>query len=155
MVAEISKIGLSAGDRRARVLFQAQDRLFEQANKVLKLFGMKSMVTKDDVLKSLDPDLRNGARFTDTIQKTRDVLTKVGLKENKEVKLLLDLVIAMTNDTLLIIQTTHTQQQISANAAAAQAKMRASLSRINRHIQNVDLELTRMIERAARKSRIA
>jgi hypothetical protein len=54
MVAEISKIGLSAGDRRARVLFQAQDRLLDQANKVLKLFGLKTMVTKDEILKSLD-----------------------------------------------------------------------------------------------------
>jgi hypothetical protein len=155
MVAEICKLGLSAGDRRAKVLFNAQDRMFAQANKMLKFLGMATIATKDDVLKTLDPDLRSIDQMTGYVQTTREFLKKVGVNENKETRLVLDLVVAMTQDTLLIMQAMKLQQQVSGNATAAQVKMQQSLTKVTRKIMLIDSELTRMIERAQARMRTA
>src|SRR6266404_466199 len=74
MVAEICKLGLAAGDRRAKVLFNAQDKLVGQANKVLKGLGRGTIATKEDILKTLDPELRGVSKMTESVQKVRGFL---------------------------------------------------------------------------------
>lgn len=148
MTAEICKLGLAAADRRANLLFSVLDKRFAQANKLLKFLGMSTITTKDDVLKGLDPDLRNVAQMTQSVQQVRDILKKWGVRENKETKLVLDLAIAMTQDTLLIMQAMNLQQHVNRNTAAAQVNIRESLARVNRRILRIDAEMSGIIDRA-------
>jgi putative protein kinase ArgK-like GTPase of G3E family len=127
MVAEICKLGLSASDRRARVLFNAQDKLFNQANKMLSIVGKGKIASKADILKTLDPELRGVNQMTDAVQKARRFLRSTGVVENKETKLVLDLAVELTQDTLLIMQAMNLQQAASSNTTRTQAKMRESL----------------------------
>jgi hypothetical protein len=55
----------------------------------------------------------------------------------------------MTQDTLMNMQAMNLQQQVGSNAAATQAKMRESLTRVTRKILLIESELTRMIEHAS------
>ena len=64
-------------------------------------------------------------------------------------RLVLDLVIAVTQDTLMTMQAMNLQQQVGSNVAATQPKMRESLTRVTRKILLIESELTRMIEHAS------
>jgi len=55
----------------------------------------------------------------------------------------------MTQDTLMTMQAMNLQQQVGSNAAATQAKMRESPTRVRRKILLMECELTRMIEHAS------
>ena len=155
MVADILKIGLSAMDRRARVLFAAQDRTIERANKALKLLGLRTMTTKADLMKTVDPNLQGAVKLMADIRAAREFLKKQGINAPKEMNLLLDLGTAMADDAVLIMQAGQLQRQARSNANAARNNMRNSLSRINQRIKIVDQELTRLIDRAMTLSRTA
>jgi len=43
-------------------------------------------------------------QMTESVQKTRSLRKKIGVNENRETKLALDLAIAMTQDTFMIMQ---------------------------------------------------
>jgi hypothetical protein len=113
------------------------------------------VATKDDVLRTLDPDLRNVNKMTEYVQKTRTFLKAAGVSENRETKLVLDIAVAMTQDTLLVMQAMNLQQQVNTNALSTQAKMRQSLIQVTRKIMMIESELTRMIERAQVQMRTA
>ena len=81
MVAEICKLGLAAGDWRARVMFNAQDKLVGQANKVLNALGRGTIATKDDVLKTLDPELRDVNKMAESMQTVRKFIGWAGISK--------------------------------------------------------------------------
>jgi hypothetical protein len=155
MVADIIKIGLKAGDRRARLLFDAQDQAVQRANKLIKAMGGRPLPQKADVLKSVDPQFNGVVGFLDDVKKSREFLKKHKAKEPKEVSLLLDLGIAMTEDSVLILDAGTQQQRSVQQAAAAQAQIRAKMARLQSKIAEFDREMTRMIERGQRLSNIA
>ena len=93
--------------------------------------------------------------MTDAVQKARRFLRSTGVVENKETKLVLDLAVEMTEDTLLIMQAMNLQQAASSNATRTQAKMRESLERVSRRLLIIDSEITRALERVEKNTRTA
>lgn len=155
MVADILKIGLSAGDRRAKLLFDAQDKAIERADKVLKFLGLGSIETKADLMKSLDQNLQSTAKMADDIRKSRAFLKEKGLKASKEVNLVLDLATAMTEDTLLLLQAQQAQQRAFSQSAGARSQMRSQLARLRNRMLLIDEQLTQQFERAEKAGRTA
>ena len=155
MVADILKIGLSAGDRRANVLFKAQDRAIEQANTVLKHLGLRTITTRGELLKTVDPNRRGAVNFVQHVREAQQFLKRHQAKAPKEIDLLLKIGIAMTEDSVLILQAGQTGQQVHAGAAAARASMLNNLSRVSQRILLIDQEITRMVDLAVRHQRTA
>jgi putative protein kinase ArgK-like GTPase of G3E family len=94
---------------------------------MLSIVGKGKIASKADILKTLDPELRGVNQMTDTVQKARRFLRSTGGVENKETKLVRDLAVELTQDTLLIMQAMNLQQAASSNTTRTQAKMRKSL----------------------------
>jgi len=132
-----------------------KDKLFNQANKMLSIVGKGKIASKADILKTLGPELRGVNQMTDAVQKARRFLRSTGVVENKEPKLVLDLAVEMTQDTLLIMHAINLQQAASSNATRTQAKMRESLERVSRRLLIIDSEITRALERVEKNTRTA
>lgn len=164
MVCDVIKIGLSAGDRRAKILFAAMDRAMDRANRVLTLLGAPKVATKSDILAAVDADLRGSVKMIDTVRQTRNALASlkvptsggsVDVKLPKEANLVIDLGIAMAEDSILILQAQGMVNQAGAHAAFARGQMRTNLNRVLQRVLLVDSEITREFERLQRQSNIA
>lgn len=155
MVCDILKIGMSAFDRRAAVLFKAQDRQIGQANKVLKWLGMSTITTKEELMAGVDPNLQGVVKLTADIREAQAFLKDKGVKAPKEMKLLLDLGTAMADDTVLLIQAGQEQNHVRSNADKARSSMRAQLMRIRSRIRDLDTEFIRLMEAAQTLQRTA
>lgn len=164
MVCDILKIGLSAADRRAKLLFSAQDRAVRSADRILKLLGAGGLATKADLMKSVSAELGPAAQATEDVRKAMSELRNLKLpttgqpvpvKIPKEAGLLVDLGVAMAQDTILLMQAGHLQRQASVNAAQGRAQMKQSLMRVQNKITLIDSEITRAVERLEREARTA
>jgi hypothetical protein len=118
MVCDILKVGLSAMDRRAAVLFKAQDRQISNANKVLKTLGLPTLTSKEELMAGVDPNLQGAIKLTSEIREAQAFLKKQGAKAPKHIALLIDLGTVMADDTVLLIQAgqeqNHVRQRIEA-----------------------------------------
>jgi hypothetical protein len=155
MVTDILKHSMSAMDRRAKLLFGAMDKNVATANKVLKAFGQRQITTREDLLRNLDPDLQKPRAMLKVVEQARAFLKKHEVRETKEVKLLLDLGVAMTEDSLLIMQAGNTQVHVNNAANSAQANVRRSLEKTLQNLILIDNELTRQFEQLETLSRTA
>lgn len=146
MTTDILRVGTSAFDRRAKVLFSAQDRAVVQANKVLKALGRRQIQTREDLLKSLDPNLRQVANLAGDVQRARQFLQKIKINLPKEANVVVDLVIAMTQDTALMLQPGLTAQQVQTFNDGVLKKIDSDIEKIQRRILNLDQEIFRLCE---------
>lgn len=153
MVADILRRSISAMDRRASVLFSAFDREVATANKVLKMLGLKTIATREEVMKNVDPNLKPAVDFTKDIQKVRQLLKEHKIRVPKEVNLLLDLGVDMANDSVLIMQGAQLVEQIHARTKHNLAQNALAIERVNKRIREIQLEMTRLIEQAQIKMR--
>jgi hypothetical protein len=85
MMTDILRIGLSAVDKRAKLLFQKQDEALAFAGKVLAAFGGKPLATKSDLLKGIDPSLKNAVKLTQGIRDAQAILKKANVQAPKQV----------------------------------------------------------------------
>ena len=152
---DLLRNSLSAVDRRAPLLFQRFDQLLAKGNKVLKLFGQPTIVDKQTVLKSIDPNLQGSANFSASIRTIRDELAKEKIRLPMPYQVLSEFALDMADDSLLIIQASQTSQQVQASVANAQANMRVTLQRIRERLMRMDAEISRLLENGQRRSNTA
>jgi hypothetical protein len=137
LAADIVKRGLSEGNKQAAFGFAAFDKGVAEADKLLVAFGRAPMAKKADALQSLDPNLRNVNGWVDQVSQVRGWLGKAGLKEDKHLALVLDIVTDMTQDTLLMLQAGQDQTRNWNNATMA-------ISRASQQIDKVKLALRKL-----------
>lgn len=155
MVTDILRRSVSAMDRRASILFSALDRNVATANKVMRMLGLKTIATREGIMKNIDPNLKPIVDFTRDVQKARDIIKKYKIRAPKELNLILDLGIDITNDSALIMQgmqliretQDRTNHNLSQNALA--------LERVNKRIREVQMEIQRLIDQAQVRMRTA
>jgi hypothetical protein len=155
MTVEIVKIGLTASDSKAAAAFSVIDRSIDQANKLLIAFGHTPIQKKEQALESLDPSLRKVSAMTQTIQQARGVLKKLGVTEQKELALLLDLGVAMTDDTLLMLQAGLLDQKLFRSSQAAITRtghqielLKSKINRLDDQIQYLLYQRERFVSTA-------
>jgi hypothetical protein len=146
---------LSAVDKRAKLLFNKQDEALAQANKVLKFFGLRTVTTKADLMRSVDPALGGAAKLTQGVRDAQRVLKDYGLKAPKDMTLLLNFGTTLCDDTMLMISSGLTAQAVKSNAAQAQALMRQHLQRVKQRLMLIETEFTRLFEDRRRLARTA
>lgn len=152
---DLLRNSLSAADRRAPILFGEVDRLVENAKKVLKLLGLGSPPSKADVLKSVDSNFQHAIKFTENVKMVRRMLEKAKIRIPKPYNVLTSIAMDMADDTIMIINASQASEQVSASANSAQANMRVSLQRIHQRMMAVDAELSRIMDEAQRRRKIA
>ena len=155
MVTDILRISLSASDKRAKLLFNAQDKALSRANQVLVAAGGRAMPTKSDLMKGVDTSLSGAAQMTKIIRDAQKFLKDAGVKVSKDTTLLVDLGTAMCDDTVLMLSAGLTSQNISNNAAHTQAVMWQHLQKVRRSLLIINSEFTRAFEEQERWSRTA
>jgi hypothetical protein len=155
MVCDILKVGLSAMDRRAAVLFKAQDRQISNANKVLKTLGLPTLTSKEELMAGVDPNLQGAIKLTSEIREAQAFLKKQGAKAPKHIALLIDLGTVMADDTVLLIQAGQEQNHVRSNAENARNSMRSQLMRIRQRIEALDREFSRLFEAGLERRRTA
>jgi hypothetical protein len=155
MVCDILKVGLSAMDRRAAVLFKAQDRQISNANKVLKTLGLPTLTSKEELMAGVDPNLQGAIKLTSEIREAQAFLKKQGAKAPKHIALLIDLGTVMADDTVLLIQAGQEQNHVRSNAENARNSMRSQLMRIRQRIEALDREFSRVFEAGLERRRTA
>ena len=155
MVCDILKVGLSAMDRRAAVLFKAQDRQISNANKVLKTLGLPTLTSKEELMAGVDPNLQGAIKLTSEIREAQAILKKQGAKAPKHIALLIDLGTVMADDTVLLIQAGQEQNHVRSNAENARNSMRSQLMRIRQRIEALDREFSRVFEAGLERRRTA
>jgi hypothetical protein len=153
--ADLLRNSICALDRRAPILFRAIDNHIATANKYLKLFGRKSITTKDDVLKAVDANLQGVVKLTRNVKVVRDELKKQKVSVPKEANLLLDIGVSFAQDSIIILQAGQVAQHSKDSAASAQANLRASLARVYQRMMAIDAEISRLIERGEKYSNTA
>jgi hypothetical protein len=155
MVADILRRSVSAMDRRAPILFSAFDKRVATANKLLKILGLKTIATREEIMKDIDPNLQPVVNFTRDVQEAREMLKKYKIRAPKEVDLILDLGIDMTNDATLIMQSQQIAQQIHDRTAHHLTQVDQNLDRVSRRIREVQVKINRLIEQAQIRMRTA
>lgn len=141
MTTDILRIGLSAGDRRARLLFQGLDRAIARADKVLVAFGQKPTMKKSDLMASLDPELRGTGQFIKDVREAQGFLKGQGVKPPKQLKLVMDLAMAMTEDTLLMLNAGQLQKQVGEQARHGRMQAAMHLKRVLSRLAHVDAQI--------------
>ena len=152
-LADILKISLSAVDRRAKFLFDKQDKSLAQASKILQLLGFKPLSTKADLLKAMDANLQLAPTLTDGIRKAQKKLKEAKVKVPKHISLLLDLGTTMCDDTMLMIDAGMTSQRIQDHSANAQKAMRATLDKLRKKLLQIEQEYARLFEQRQVRAR--
>jgi hypothetical protein len=155
MVADVLRRSICAMDRRAPILFSAFDRKVATANKLLKMLGLKTIATREEIMRDIDPNLKPVVEFTRDVQEAREMLYKYKIRAPKEVDLILDLAIDMANDSILIMQTMQTAQQTRDRTNYNLSQVNHHLERVNRRIRNIQVEINRFIEQAQIRTRTA
>lgn len=164
MVCDILKIGLAAADKRASLIFSAQDRAVQSANRILKLFGAPTITTKADLMKSVSAELTPAAKATENLRTAMAELKKlkvpttgqpIPVRIPKEAGLLVDLGVAMAQDTILLLEAGQLQRQASANVAQSRVMMRDQLTRVLTRLMLIESEFAREFDRLWRMASIA
>jgi hypothetical protein len=161
MVADILRRSVSAMDRRAPILFSAFDRKVATANKLLKMLGLKTIATREQIMRDIDPNLKPVVEFTRDVQEAREMLKKHKIRAPKEVDLILDLGIDMTNDSTLIMQAMQIAQQSHDRTNYNSSQIAYQLQRLNKRIREIQVEIMRLkdpvrfIEQAQSRTRTA
>jgi len=164
MVADILKIGMSAGDKRASILFSVIDNGMEKADRLLQLFGARPMVKKADLLKLVDPNLQKGVVVIGYLRKCRDVIDKAAkqlklsgdaLENYKALDLVAKLGLAMADDSIVLMQAGNLQAENAARTRNAIAMIDRRVSDMSRKVAEIDREVDFMLQQKARLSRTA
>jgi hypothetical protein len=155
MTVDILKVGLSAADRRAAFLFKKFDGGVDLLRSALGRVGVNVGATREDLMKQIATDFAGPARLTQEVRNARAFLKKHGAKETKTTKVLLDLGLVMTEDTLLLLSAASAQADVSRNASAGRAAQGLQLDRMKRQLLLMDAEITRAFEDAQQRSRTA
>lgn len=148
MLADIVKLGMSTANPQAKILFDAQDLALERANKLLDLIGMGmgTIATKDDLIKTVDPNLEGAFKLTQFVTSSQNVLAKLGVKIPKEWALLLNLATTMCDDTVFMINAGQAQQSVTGNVSHARAAMLQNLLKVKQRLKMVDGEIERVYQ---------
>ncbi len=144
MVADILRRSVSAMDRRAPILFSAFDRKVATANKLLKMLGLKTIATREEIMKDIDPNLKPVVDFTRDVQEAREILKKYKIRAPKAVDLILDLGIDITNDATLIMQSAQIAQQTQDRTKYNLSQTALHLDRVSRRIREVQVKIMRL-----------
>jgi len=145
-LTDILKISLSAVDRRAKLLFEAQDKSLAQASKILQLLGHKPLATKADLLKSMDERLGLGPKMTDGIRKAQKSLKSAKINMPKHLTLLLDLGTTLCDDFLLMTDAGLTSQHVREQSAHTQEMMRKTLAKLRKNLLLTEQAYTLLFE---------
>lgn len=150
MVTDIIRISMSAMDRRARFLFGRWDEAENCVYRAVGVMGGPKKVSRDDLLKGLDQNLRPAGDLIQAVRTAQGGLRTVKLNPPKGLGLVIDLGLAMSADTLLMVQAGQTEQAAHSSAHAARQGMRRTLTRLQARIFQIDREFTSAFDRAGR-----
>jgi hypothetical protein len=145
LAADLVKRGLSEANKQAALGFTVLDKGFAAADKLLVAFGRAPMAKKADALQSLDPNLRNVNAWVDQVSQVRGWLGKAGLKEDKHLGLVLDIVTDMTQDTLLMLQAGQDQTRNWNNATAAINRANQQIDKVQTSLKRLDAEIAKWL----------
>lgn len=143
---DILKVGLSAADRRAKILFEAQDKSLAQASKILQLFGYKPLATKADLLKTMDSSLELAPKMTDGVRKAQKILKEANVKVPKHLTLLLDLGTTMCDDFFLMVDAGIISRQLQDQSLQSQKMMRDTLAKMRKKLLLIEQGYIRLLE---------
>jgi hypothetical protein len=160
MTADIIRCGVAATYRSAERQFEAQDRALEKANKYLgylRVFGMKPIATRKDVLGQLDDDAaRKMAEYARDVREAREKLRAILRKKPPRwVDQLINCGIVMTEDAAMILETGSLQSRIYHNTEYNLAQTQAKYDMIRRHMQKVEEAIGRLLEEYEMRARTA
>jgi hypothetical protein len=155
MLTDILRIGLSAVDRRAKLLFKAQDDALARASKFLQLLGLGALTTKADLMKAVDPSLGVAPKLTESVRDAQKLLKDAKVQAPKNVTLVLDLGTAICDDTVLMIDAGMTSQQVQNQSKHVQEMMRQTLQKIRKRLVLIEQEYTRVFEERQLRARTA
>lgn len=153
MVTDILKISLSAVDKRARLLFKAQDQAIDRARKVMKLLGMRTPTTRDELIKSVDPKFQAPSRMAQDVRNAQKLLKELGVNVPKKYTVVLDLGTAIAEDTALLMQISQVRRDVGSHADHALVSMRLLLAKHRQRLLLLDSEFTRAFEERASLAR--
>lgn len=155
MTTDILKISMSAMDRRARFLFDKIDERTATANKLLKVLGLPTITTRDDLMKNVDPSVRSVTDLVDKVKEVRAELKRQKIKVPKNADLMFDLTTAVVEDAALIVSAGRAAEGVHKHAVHAQVAMKEQMARLSVRLRAVEAELTRWVEEAQRRQHIA
>jgi hypothetical protein len=141
MVADILRRSVSAMDRRAPILFSAFDKKVATANKLLKMLGLKTITTREEIMKDIDPNLKPVVDFTRDVQQAREILKRYKIRAPREVDLILDLGIDMTNDATLIMQSQQVAQQTHDRTQINLSQTAHQLDRVSQRLRKIQVKM--------------
>lgn len=145
MATGIVKTGLTVSNKGAAAGFAAIDGAIANANKVLGALGMRTIATKGEAMKSLDPNLAGAAGFLRDVGEARRILKQAGANPPAHLKLLLDLATQMAEDTLLMLQAGQTQGDVHRNTRAAHHQAAARLHALRTKIMLLDNQISMLL----------
>lgn len=155
IMADGLKEGIASMDRRAKILFSAQDRAIERAEKVMKFFGGRGIAKREDALSSVDDSLKSAANLIEDIKRSQDVLKRVGIYAPKAADKPIRIVLMLTSDAILVADGFKEREKVLNRGAAQEAQIRQRINLFKRKIQQLDQEYSRLVLEAEAYGRTA
>lgn len=145
MATGIVKTGLSAVDKRAAAGFAFIDSAIAQANKWLGAAKMRTITTRAELMKGVDPNLAGAAGLLRDVREARNYLKKAGAKPPAHLALVLDLATQMSEDTILMLQAGQLQGQVARNTRANLTQVAARLHVMKTKISRLDSQVQMLL----------
>jgi 5-methylcytosine-specific restriction endonuclease McrA len=148
VVTDILRIGLSAADERADLMFEAIDKATEQVKDYQMVRGAGGVMTRDDAMLMVDPDLADSSRLLNCVKEVKslfDAMKKKGLVKSSEGKdqigVVVDIGLAMTEDFMLLYSTLRAGQSTISSTRSAYAQANARYERIRDQILRIKSQM--------------
>lgn len=152
MVTDILRDCISFDNPEAAAGFEGIDKAVEGANKVLTAFGKTPITRKEDLVNSLDPELRNVNTMSGYTGKALKWLLnnskKISPTSKKQLGLVVTLATDMTQDTLLMLQAGEDQNRITAGTAAALSRGYLQIERVRLLLFKINDQITYYFEQS-------
>lgn len=156
MVLNITRHCLEAVYPEAKEQFRLQDKLFEEANKLLKVFGWKPVPTKKDILDNLqDKDARETAKRARQLREVRDQIKKFYKFKSpwaEDIDFLINLGTGMVEDFALLRDA---MDRVMYPSNSAETNALRTRHHLQQRVREMDDRINKMIEEAQRRQRIA
>lgn len=138
----------------SRYLFRRLDQIRDLVGEFYKMRG-KKLGSREDALGGMqDETARKIVNVTGHVEEARRFLSKTKLlKESKEISLVLDLAVKMSEDTALMMDSTALQTRVGQQTKGASAMSRQAVLRVENQLSRVQSEIARLIEEHHRRRR--
>lgn len=155
IIADGLKEGLSTMDRRAKLLFSAQDKAIVRAEKLLKLFGQKGLAKRDDALAGVDDSLKDAVTMLQTIKTSQKLIKDAGIGAPKKAERAINVGLMLTGDVILLLDGFKQRERVTKMGNAQEAQTQLRINHIRKQIRELDAEFSRLMLLGEQLSRTA